>query len=153
MLDFIVKYWIEWVCGLIAAGVVFLAKHYVLMQKRILEQKWKEREEEAKNSVIQVLENELKEEISKSDKADEEMKEQIDGLYYQMENLTTGILSIQGKQFRDCCLLLLENGHEISVQEYEQFESDYVAYKALGGNHNGDALHDRVIEKFTNQLK
>lgn len=153
MFDFIIKYWVEWVCGLVAAGILVFAKHYIKLQKKAMEDAWRKKEEAAKDEVIKKLEGELEAEIKKSEEADEEMKEQIEGLSYLIDNLTQGVLSIQGKQFRDICLYLLDCGHIISVQEYEQFEEDYVAYKALGGNHRGDALHDRVVEKFTNQLK
>ena len=153
MLDFIIKYWVEFVCGLVAAGIGVFAKHYVKLQKKALEDAWRRKEEAAKDEVIKKLEGELEEEISKSEEADEEMKEQIEGLSYLIDNLTQGVLSIQGKQFRDICLYLLDPDHIITIQEYEQFEEDYAAYKALGGNHRGDALHDRVVEKFTNQLK
>ena len=152
MLDFIIKYWVEFVCGLVAAGIGVFAKHYIKLQKKALEDAWRKKEEAAKDEVIKKLEGELEEEISKSEEADEEMKEQIEGLSYLIDNLTQGVLSIQGKQFRDICLYLLDPDHIITIQEYEQFEEDYAAYKALGGNHRGDALHDRVVEKFTNQL-
>ena len=152
MLDFFIKYWVEWVCGLVAAGIVLFAKHYVKLQKKALEDAWRKKEEAAKDEVIKKLEGELETEIKKSEEADDEMKEQIEGLSYLIDNLTQGVLSIQGKQFRDICLYLLDPDHIISIQEYEQFEEDYAAYKALGGNHRGDALHDRVVEKFTNQL-
>ena len=153
MFDFIIKYWVEFVCGLVAAGIGIFAKHYVKLQKKALEDAWRRKEEAAKDEVIKKLEAELESEISKSEEADEEMKEQIEGLSYLIDNLTQGVLSIQGKQFRDICLYLLDPDHIITIQEYEQFEEDYAAYKALGGNHRGDALHDRVVEKFTNQLK
>ena len=153
MFDFIIKYWVEFICGLVAAGIGIFAKHYVKLQKKALEDAWRKKEEAAKDEVIKKLEAELESEISKSEEADEEMKEQIEGLSYLIDNLTQGVLSIQGKQFRDICLYLLDPDHIITIQEYEQFEEDYAAYKALGGNHRGDALHDRVVEKFTNQLK
>ena len=50
------------------------------------------------------------------------------------------------------CEWLLSPDHVITVQEYEQFEEDYVAYKGLGGNHRGDALYKSVVEKFNKQL-
>lgn len=153
MLEFILKYWVEFVCGLVAAGIGVFAKHYVKLQKKALEDAWRKKEQAAKDEVIKKLEGELEEEIKKSEEADDEMKEQIEGLSYLIDNLTQGVLSIQGKQFRDICLYLLDQDHYITIQEYEQFEEDYMAYKALGGNHRGDALHDRVVEKFTNQLK
>jgi hypothetical protein len=48
---------------------------------------------------------------------------------------------------------LLGTGHYITVDEYEEFEADYATYKRLKGNHRGDALHDRVIDKVRAQMK
>lgn len=89
----------------------------------------------------------------KSDENDRIMREDIEVLSNNVENLTVGVLSLQGKQFRDECISLLNTEHLITVDEYQQFEEDYIAYKGLGGNHTGDALHGRVVEKFNNQIK
>lgn len=153
MLDFILKYWVTWVFGLIAAGISIFARHYIKLQKSAFAQKWEEREQEAKDEVIQKMEQKFYQEIARSDAADAQIKADVEVLYNSIENLNTGILSIQSKQFREECAFLLETTHIITLIEYEQFEEDYVAYKALGGNHRGDALHDRVVEKFANQLK
>lgn len=151
--EFILKYWVEWLCGLVAAGIVFMARHYVKLQKKDFETKWEKRKEDAKMEVSKYLHEDLEKEIERSTKADEVMKADIEILSEQIENVSTGVLSIQGKQFRDMCLMLLESDHTITVQEYEQFEEDYAAYKALGGNHRGDALHARVVDKFTHALE
>lgn len=152
MLEFIAKYWVEWLCGLVAGGVVFLAKHYVKLQKKSFETDWRRHEEEAKKEVLHQMQDELRQEVIRSENEDKKIEAEIEVLSVSLENLNTGVLSIQGKQFRDTCLMLLEPTHVITVQEYEQFEEDYVAYKALGGNHRGDALHDRVVDKFSKQL-
>lgn len=153
MLDFILKYWVTWALGLIAAGIGVFAKHYIKLQKEAFTKKWYEREQQAKDEVIKKMEQKFYEEVARSDAADAQIKADVEVLYNSIENLSTGILSIQGKQFREECASLLESNHVITLIEYEQFEEDYTAYKALGGNHRGDALHDRVVEKFANQLK
>lgn len=152
MFDFIIKYWVEWLCGIVATGVVFLARHYVKLQRKDFENRWEKRKNEAKTEVLQHLEGELQQEVTRSTAADNKIKAEIEVLNNQIENVNTGVLSIQGKQFRDMCLALLDPDHVITVQEYEQFEEDYVAYKALGGNHRGDALHAAAVEKFKHQI-
>lgn len=101
--------------------------------------------------------NELTEKIDrveqKSDENDRIIREEIEILSNNVENLTAGVLSIQGKQFREECVKLLDTEHTITVDEYQQFEEDYIAYKGLGGNHTGDAFHTRVINKFNQQIK
>ena len=96
-MDFIVKYWIEWVCGLVAAGVIFFAKHYIKLQKEALAKKWEEREIEAKNEVIKKIENKFIQEIERSDAADAQIRADVEVLYNSIENLNAGILSMQGK--------------------------------------------------------
>lgn len=88
----------------------------------------------------------------KSDNNDKAIRKDIEILSNNLENLTAGVLSMQGKQFRDECIRLLEPDHFITFDEYQQFEEDYSAYKGLGGNHTGDALHKRVVNKFTSQV-
>lgn len=152
MLDIIIKYWVQWICALIAAGIAVFAKHYVNLQKKDLERKWLERENKAKNEVIDKLEKEVEEEAKKSTAADVKLSAEIESVSLSVENLEAGLLSLLGKQFREECIYLLESDHVITVQEYEEFEEDYYAYKGLGGNHRGDTLHDRVVEKFNKQL-
>lgn len=152
MLDFIVKYWVEWLCGLIALGVSLFARRYIKLEKKATEEKWKAVADDAKKEVRANLLLEIQKETERSSKEDKKIEADIEILNNQINNLSTGVLSIQGKQFRDMCLFLLNEEHHITVQEYEQFEDDYIAYKALGGNHRGDALHNRVVEKFQKQL-
>ena len=36
----------------------------------------------------------------------------------------------------------------LKEKDYERFENEYIAYKALKGNHEGDTLHNAVVVKF-----
>ena len=60
---------------------------------------------------------------------------------------------MQSRMFFNECRRLLDANHEISLDEYEQFNKDYEAYKALGGNHRGDTLYRSVVAKFEASLK
>lgn len=93
-----------------------------------------------------------KTEALKADIAEEHMisSEKDNQLENKIDILTDGVLSIQGKAFREECRFLLSKDM-ITMDEYEEFEGDYATYKRLGGNHNGDALHDRVVDRFTKQ--
>ena len=106
-----------------------------------------------REEIVDELTEKINKVEQKSDENDRIVKEEIEILSNNVENLTIGVLSLQGKQFRDECIQLLRPEHAITVDEYEQFEEDYVAYKGLGGNHMGDALHSRVVEKFNNHIK
>lgn len=152
MRELIVSYWVEWLFGIVAMGIAAFAKHYISLQKKDFQIRQKEQEGKIKDEIIGEFKEEISREAERSQREDKRISADIDALYLGIENLETGILSIQGKQFREFCIELLEQDHEITIQEYEQFEEDYSAYKALGGNHRGDALHDLVVEKFKNQI-
>ena len=147
-----VKYWIQWLCGIIAAGVVLWAKHYIKLERASVNNQKAARMSELRREIVDKLEAEIKEVDQRSQEGDKRIMVDLEVLTAGLENLTLGLLSVQGKEFRQECLDLLEPGHEITIIEYEQFEEDYAAYKALDGNHRGDALHDRVVEKFNSQL-
>lgn len=153
LLDFIVKYWVQWACGIIATGVVFFAKHYVKLQKKALEDKWKDKEKNMCSKIITTLEAEICEVEKASKEEDEKIHHELNNVHQDLGVVSSGVLSIQGKQFRDSCERLLEPDHYITVDEYEEFETEYEVYKGLGGNHRGDALHDRVVDKFQAQMR
>ena len=74
----------------------------------------------------------------------------LNNIHKTVDVITNGILSIQGKQFRDMCEELLSQDY-VSIEEYEEFEDEYAVYKSLGGNHRGDSLHARVVVKCDKQ--
>lgn len=149
----IAKYWIEWVCGLITTGIGFGIGFFVRYKKKSFANALKECQMEVKADITTSMTNQIEEVRKESNEADELINKKIDVLTKTEDNITQGLLSMQGKQFREFCICLLEPGHSITMDEYEQFEEDYAAYKGLGGNHKGDALHDRVVEKFSHQMK
>lgn len=65
----------------------------------------------------------------------------------KMDELRAGLLSVQGRQFKEKCHKLLEVDHKITVDELEIITEDHLAYKGLGGNHEGDILFNLVVEK------
>lgn len=152
MIEIITNYWVQWLCGIVSLAIAFGAKHYVKLQRDAWTREQKDKENRVRQELTDKFEEELKDVIKKSDIADSRMNAEIEALSEQLNNMSTGLLSIQGKQFRENCLRLLDLEHQITVLEYEEFEEDYTAYKALGGNHRGDALHDRVVEKFNASL-
>ena len=48
--------------------------------------------------------------------------------------------------------MLLAEDHFITMEEFEEEESEYATYKELHGNHTGDALHKAVCEKYYSQI-
>ncbi len=58
-----------------------------------------------------------------------------------LDAIRNGLLAVQGHEFRNKCRKLLAQ-EEIKPEEYEQLESDHIAYNGLGGNHKGDSLFE-----------
>ena len=153
VLQWIAQYWVSWVCALLAGGVVFFAKRYISMEKKAAEEKWKDKEMNMCGKIITNFDEKIEEVKNNSNQKEAKVYKKIDALnsvHSEVNAIKSGILSIQGKQFREMCEELLEKDY-ISVEEYQEFEDEYAIYKSLGGNHRGDALHARVVAKCDKQ--
>lgn len=135
MLEFILKYWIEFLFGLVIAGGGFIIKRTLKSYKQ-------ERANEKKD-FLKEIQKEIQAEFVRSDKKETELQNEI-------KILKNGLLSIQGRTFKSNCKKLLEEDHEISLEEYEEITKDHDAYNSLGGNHNGDQLYQLVRQKVEN---
>jgi len=67
-----------------------------------------------------------------------------------MSHLKAGLLSMQGKEFKAECRKLLDENHQITLDEWEELDADHEAYNGLGGNHRGDQLFEMVKKKAEN---
>lgn len=141
MLEFIIKYWVQFLLTSIVGLLGFLCKKfYSLYTKEKDHQKTKEQEE-----FYQSMEDLVKEITEESRSEDKKLQEQINVMQ-------GGILSIQGKNFKDECRELLRRSTDITLQEFELLQEEYYVYKSLGGNHDGDLLFNMVREKVTSIL-
>ena len=132
MLEFILRYWIE-----VLFGAVIAIGGY--MVKRTLKSYRQERLEE-KNAFLESIKKEISAEFERSNTRETELAGEI-------KTLKAGLLSIQGRAFKNNCKRLLDPDHEISLEEYEEITKDHDAYNSLGGNHNGDELFILVRKK------
>jgi hypothetical protein len=94
IVEIIIKYWVQWVCALVAAGVVFFARRYVKLERKALEDRWNEREKKAKNEVMDKLIKDREEEVTLLKDEDKRIRADIEALYLSLESNTKGILSI-----------------------------------------------------------
>lgn len=136
LLDFVIKYWVEFAFGLIVTGGGYFVRRYLKMREN------EQNEERAK------FYDNLKKDIFI--KYDEIKKESENGdleLQKQLDLLRKGILSLQKKEFFKECQALLEEDHELTLDEYQQCIEDHDAYNGLKGNHRGDSLFALVEEK------
>lgn len=141
VLDFIIKYWLEFVLGIVATGLSIACKKiYKMYKSEKQHQKTKEQKE-----FYAGLEKLIKQGNEESKAADKILQDQIDVV-------TQGVLNIQKRHFKQECRELLKENHEITLEEYETANEDHDIYNALGGNHDGDTLFDMVRKKATNNI-
>ena len=152
MVEFIVKYWIEWLLGLVVAALSIACKKiYKLYKGEKAHQKTKEQKE-----FYAGLEKLIQEGNEASQKADEEIKKEMsdmrENITEEIGTIRTGVLSIQGEKFKALCHDLLNPDHLISQEEYEDCMHEHQVYNSLGGNHDGDAIFKVVVEKSIHDI-
>lgn len=132
MPEFIIKYWLEFVFGIVIAIIGFAVK-------RTLKSYQQERME-GKEAFLESIRTEIRAEFERSNKKELELQNEI-------KILKAGLLSVQGRIFKYNCHRLLEQHHGITLEDYEELTKDHEAYNSLGGNHNGDQLYLLVRKK------
>ncbi len=141
MLEFMARYWLEFLLGAISAGLSIACKKiYALYKDAKNTEKIKEQ-----NVFYEKIENLLKNSVEESRKGDERLQAQINVVQ-------NGILSIQGRTFKQECREMLKPGKEFTLKEFEALRDEHCVYKNLGGNHEGDSLFELVEKKATNIL-
>lgn len=148
MAEWILEYWIEILFGLLVGFISFFFKKTINLYKREAENEEKENEEK----IYKKVNAELEEERVRLNKTEADLKIAMANLTSQMNELRAGILSIQGRQFKDYCRMLLQENHEITLSEYEECGTEHTAYNNLGGNHLGDRLFELVKLKYQSNL-
>ena len=153
-----------------------IARHYYKLNKKAKQQDERDKKtafkEELTNEVkalVKEVRNQVHEEIkNESAQVREEMAEYetndgqritcleeradiledtLTAVVDNLELIKSGLLAVQGHEFRNKCRRLLTQ-EEIKPEDYEQLESDHLAYNGLGGNHKGDSLFDQVKTKY-----
>lgn len=172
----VLKYWVEFILGLIVAGGGFLIKRYLRLEKEERQREQKEyfdkmlekiqsenqhvlksleKEHDKMNQNSEDKYNEINTKVDKAleagreeSKADDAILEkEISAMKKNITALTAGILSMQGKEFINNCRKLLAEDHIITLDEWEELDIDHTAYNGLGGNHKGDHLFSLVKKK------
>ena len=172
----VLKYWVEFILGLIVAGGGFLIQRYLRLEKEERQREQKEyfdkmleKIQSENQQVLKSLEkehdkmnqnsedkyNEINTKVDKAleagreeSKADDAVLEkEISAMKKNIAALTAGVLSMQGKEFINNCRKLLAEDHIITLDEWEELDIDHTAYNGLGGNHKGDHLFSLVKKK------
>lgn len=135
MLDFVIKYWVEFALGLVAAGLGAFCKHLMKERKQYQEL---------------IKQEELK-------KQDEHLEEKIGPIVDDIEQIRTYLrnleiadtkkfdIIISSYRFRLCqlCKIYMEKQYMTSA-EYEQLNEFYKMYTELGGNGQAKEWYDKV---------
>ncbi len=132
--EFIAKYWLTILFGLIAAWLGQKVNHY---QQLLIKEKDNKKQEEFNNII---------EDVKKY--ADEK----FGNIETSHEKLYKAVLDVQQKQFQRDCYEYLKLDREISLEEFKNLYTDYHIYTSLGGNGIGSMLFEKVEEKYSNQL-
>lgn len=73
-------------------------------------------------------------------------------IHQEIDVIKSGMLSLEGKTFKEECRRLLDIHHVITLAEYELIQTEHEVYNKLGGNHEGDGLFSMVVAKYQNAL-
>lgn len=74
-------------------------------------------------------------------------------IHREIDVIKNGMLSLEGRSFKDDCRKLLQEEHRITLAEFEAISAEHDVYNSLGGNHEGDGLFSMVVAKYQNTLK
>lgn len=174
LLDFITKYWTEFLFGILAAGILAGGRYiWMLFKNRlkdsleeqitsitdIITKRMSETDEklEAKNTSLTQQIGELQadmkimqQEIQKNKNDENQIEKKIDTLEDNLKTLKGGILSLQCKEFTEECRKLLNQKEAITYEQYTTLQHEHTVYNSLGGNHDGDQLFKLVSMRYAN---
>lgn len=85
--------------------------------------------------------------------SDEKSMEEDKVIHHEIDIIKDGMLSVEGRAFRNECKRLLEDDHIITLNEYLAVVNEHGVYNNLGGNHEGDLLFSAVKAKYEKSLK
>ncbi len=72
-------------------------------------------------------------------------------IHHEIDVIKDGMLSIEGRAFRNECRRLLQDDHIITFDEYTTILAEHTTYNNLGGNHDGDRLFSLVEQRYQQQ--
>ena len=165
--EFILKYWVEVLFGIVVTVGGFLLKHHFKLFKESLDHKMEERDDKLLEKMTKVLTANNKAVQDSIDKLRSDTKDDIDGIYVELvdlkddikdvrkdvESIRRGVLDIQGPQFKAKCKEVLQDSHQITVDEWLALKKEYEIYTGMGGNSDGSELYNLVHEKYSKHLE
>lgn len=155
LLDFILKYWIEFAFGLV---VTFGAASFRYIVKLIKKDR-KDQSDEQFDRFYKKIEKKIEENNVSLSVEDKKLNARIDGIQDSLIDINStitilkeGILALHRKRFIDDCRKLIESEEKITMEDYRRLEREHKTYNALGGNHEGDQLYNMFVVKYKAQI-
>ena len=146
MTEFILKYWVEVMFGLVVSGLSFACRRYWKLWRAEQQHQKTEEQEAFYNGILEKID----ERFEKVEQKINEVRKDVQASDAEQKILKEGLLSVQGNNFKRQCKALLEPPHQISETEWLQHQIDFEAYERLGGNDDGHDLHNAVAHKYYN---
>ena len=81
------------------------------------------------------------------------LKDDIKDVRKDVESIRRGVLDVQGPQFKAKCKEVLQDSHQITVDEWLALKKEYEIYTGMGGNSDGSELYNLVHEKYSKHLE
>lgn len=148
MIDFIVKYWVEFLFGLIISGATVA---YNFIARQIKKNRQEQFDSQLDTLYIKITDS-FNEKMTPLQEEDKHINSRIDQLHNDLEVMRDGILSLHRRRFVDDCRKLLNQESEITQEDYERLKREHRTYNALGGNHEGDEMYNLFLKKYEAQL-
>lgn len=141
MLEFVIKYWVEFAFGLITLGLTGYIKYQFSKLKKM---KDAYDEQEKKDF--------LKEVYDKMDSIKDSMDAQLENFEKSLEDFSDslahvrdGILAVQYDRLNYICMSCLKH-QEVSEKDYLNIQQLYKSYKENDGNHGMDEIYHSVMK-------
>lgn len=153
MPEFILKYWVEVIFGLIVSGLSFACRRYWKLWREEQQHQKTEEQKAFYDGILEKIDERFEEtnnRITALDNKVEKVRKDVQSSEAQQKILKEGLLSVQGNNFKRQCKALLEPTHKITETEWLQHQIDFEAYERLGGNDDGHDLHNAVAHKYYN---
>ena len=148
MTEFIAKYWLQFLFGLIAAGLTALTKRYYSLYKKGLASERKEEFIRLENLIAETDKNDSE----RIRNLEQKMLAANDRQDKSINAIRNGVLELEKERFMTFGKQLLQEDHHITYDEFEAFEKKHDVYNQLGGNHEGDLLYKNVQFKYQSGL-
>lgn len=149
MIDFLVKYWLEILLGIVVAaggtGFGYLRKLIKKDQKQKLQDQFDE--------FYQKIDETLNVKFKAIEREDADIDNRLSAIEKSIEPLKEGVLSLHRRKFLDDCRYFLENeDEEITLEDFKRVQREHKVYNDLGGNHEGDEHWELFKAKYEAQL-